>query len=121
MCEQLTIFDVLRSPIIKKSEKEDGEVINRMDYILPNPKSALHIATLSVGQHSKNKLWLWCVTYCYEQSGGGYGLHPTTRIFAETEADALYYAAKELHDGIIKYEKLSTLQREALAWVKNFL
>lgn len=119
MSQQLSIFDVLRAPPVRVPVDRYGPVLKTdpdFTYSLEHPRMAWNYADIEVHRHT-NGLWMWSTSYNCDMGGGGYRVGEKWGKFAETQADALYYACVEIE------ERLSGSNgpdaRKVLEWVKG--
>lgn len=88
--QQLSLFDTLRSPAIRKPVEPHGGVVQGEPdavYRLRHPRLAWDRATIELHQHTDG-LWMWSASFYCDNSGGGYRVGPKWGRFAETRDDA---------------------------------
>lgn len=98
--QQLSLFDTLRSPAIRKPVVPHGGVVQGEPdavYRLRHPRLAWDRATIELHQHTDG-LWMWSASFYCDNYGGSYRVGPKWGRFAQTRDDALFYAASEIED-----------------------
>lgn len=91
---QLSMLDLMRPGPILRPVERDGAVIQGMPDVtlrLPHPRMAWDLACIELHEH-EDGLWMWSVQIC----GAGYKVGPKWGKFAQTQADATYFAASEM-------------------------
>lgn len=100
---QLSLFDVLRGPMIVRPCDGFGPVVQGEadeTMILPHPRLAWDRARIELHQHTDG-LWMWSVSLSGDNGcGGGYKVGPKWGRFAASRDDALHYAVQEARDKI---------------------
>ena len=100
MTAQLSLFDALRDPAIRRAVDPDGTVVQGAVDItlrLPHPRLAWDLARIELHEHTDG-LWMWSV----QSAGGGYRVGAKWGRFATTQDDARHHAAAELIDNIAR-------------------
>lgn len=95
---QLNLFDALHAPPVQVPIDANGSVVQGDvdEYLfLPHPRMAWHRAEIELHRH-ENGLWMWSTSWHCEEQGSGYRVGPKWGKFAESRADALFYAVREI-------------------------
>ena len=96
---QLSLFDALRSPPIKRHVKPHGDVVQGEPHevlLLPHPRWAFPRCRIELHPHC-DSTWMWSVSIASDDgTGTSYRVGEKWGNFAVTRDDALHYALKEL-------------------------
>ncbi|MEM1088183.1 MAG: hypothetical protein AAGH90_10660 [Pseudomonadota bacterium] len=106
MTDQLSFFDTMRAPAIRKPVERDGRVIRRkIETVLrlAHPKLAWAQARIEV--HPSGEYWMWATGYNTGQGGSGYRVGEKWGKFAHTREDAIYWACNEIRTALAKREE----------------
>ncbi|MDX8513550.1 hypothetical protein [Mesorhizobium captivum] len=88
---QLSLFDAMRGPAVI------------LPVVLPHKRLAWDQATIELHRHD-NGLWMWSTSFHCDSRGSGYKVGPKWGKFAESKADALFHAVRELEDRLERIE-----------------
>lgn len=116
---QLSMFDALHSPPVRRPVDPNGPVIKgdvAVFLFLKHPKLAWNRAEIKV-HPGDDALWMWSTSWCLSDCGGGYQVGPKWGNFAETKEDAIYWAACELEDRLSGHADADA--STILAWVRR--
>lgn len=98
---QPSLFDALHRPPVYRSIDPGGHVLQGdpdTTLILPHPRLAWGRARIEL--HPHDGLWMWSASFGLDGGGRGYRIGPKWGRFAETKDDALFYAIREIREGI---------------------
>lgn len=100
--QQLSLFDTLRTPAIRKPVEPNGRVLQGdpdVVFRLKHPRLAWDRARIELHQHTDG-LWMWSASFHCDNFGGGYRVGAKWGRFAQTRDDALFYAASEIEESL---------------------
>lgn len=101
---QLSLFDSLRAPAIRRPVDPNGPVIqcNPTETVsLESKRFAWPHAKIELHVHIDGT-WMWSASFQCGDHGNSYRVGPKWGKFAESRDDALYYACVELRSRIAK-------------------
>lgn len=115
--QQLSLFDTLRGPAIRKPIDPNGRVLQGdpdVVFRLKHPRLAWDRARIELHQHT-DALWMWSASFHCDNFGGGYRVGPKWGRFAQTRNDALFYAGSEIEERL--KDKPGKEAALVLAWI----
>ncbi len=120
--QQLSIFDALMPPAIRKPVDPYGPTVDGEAHetlCLPHPRNAWNKARIELHQHDDG-LWMWATQFQLSSWGGGYHVGPKWGKFAETRDAALFHAVQELKATLAGKENTTDKERrELIAWAEG--
>ncbi|WP_022727266.1 hypothetical protein [Fodinicurvata sediminis] len=125
MTQQLSIFDVIVPPAIRRPVEPYGNVVQEESHEtlrLPHPRIAWGKARIELHQHSDG-LWMWATNFNLSGWGGGYRVGPKWGKFADTRDAALHHAVQEIKGRVAKRARETTdkERREVTVWAEGLL
>jgi hypothetical protein len=116
-----TLLDLMHAPAIKRPVQPDGEVLaGDPDETLrwqPDPKRLYLHAWIELHRHTDGN-WMWSTTCSTSLGGWGYKVGEKWGQFAETRADALHHARRELIDRLVGRND-SDMDKRIITWAEN--
>ncbi|MCA0027355.1 MULTISPECIES: hypothetical protein [unclassified Mesorhizobium] len=104
--QQLSLFDAMHRPPVIMPVDPDGAVLQTdpdLVFVLPHKRMAWDQATIELHRHD-NGLWMWSTSVHCDSGGSGYRVGAKWGKFAESKADALYYAVREIEGRLERFD-----------------
>lgn len=121
MSGQLSLFDALHKPPVRRPVDPDGPVVQgKPDEVhrLPHRRLAWALAEIELHRH-EDGLWMWSASWHADNAGGSYRVGEKWGRFAESRDDALYHAVGEIRDGIGRRDSADA--RKILEWAEGLI
>lgn len=116
-----SLLDLMRAPPVRRSVERDGPVVKEPKTLLSHysrgTKCLWAYGEIQIHPHT-DSAFMWATSWGISGHGSGYQVGAKWGKFAETHADALYWAAEELITALQRFPGDSDAVK-ILAWARG--